>query len=278
MGSSLSCLPRPIAAFVSLAALCLGAQAQPDPGYVPPKGGYDVPASFVKPLASAGETHERTLGEPQTNAYQRQARLKVIGLENLSRLTALQDTIKQGDEAERKRVQDQQAEKPGSTGGQLGALLGRLNPLMGKEVERQKEVAADQLVVTLVEAGSPADTARAAIADVYSPPGGVGGSIFGVKINNNVRVDVTSDDFKPRVLIMRHKPKSMFSGPMDDVTPEFSVVTQGEIGVEGTNRATATFDVSTKSTDGSRGGPVIVVTSDDGKAVSGKYTIRYRAN
>jgi hypothetical protein len=269
---------RSLAALAATVSMAGAALAQPDPNYVPPKGGYDVPVSFIKPLAAAGETYERTLGEPQTNGYQRQARLKVLGLENLSRLTALQETIKQGDEAERKRVQDQQAEKPGSTGGQLGALLGKLNPLMSKEVERQKEVAADQLVIKLVEAGSPADTARAAIADVYNPPGGVGGSIFGVKINNNVRVDVTSDDFKPRVLIVRHKPKSTFSGPMDDAIPEFSVMTQGEIGVEGTNRATATYDVSTKSTDGSRGTPVIVVTSDDGKAVSGKYTIRYRAN
>jgi hypothetical protein len=256
-------------------ALALASAGAQDIAYVPPKGAYDNPASFFRPLKSVGETYEYNLATPVTNGYSRQVRLKVLGLENASRLTALKDTVQQGDDAERARVAAQQAEKPGSTGGALGALMGKLNPLMSREVDRQKEVAKDDLVIKIVEAGSPDDTPTAAMAEVLIPPGQIGGSIFGVKINNKVRVAVTSDDFNPRVLIVLHKPRSLFSGPADDRTPEFSVVSSAEVEMEGQTKVIVTYDSSIKPADGSRGTPVIVVTSADGKAVSGSYKVRY---
>jgi hypothetical protein len=270
-------MPRSLACPLAAFALALGVPlaAAQDLAYVPPKGTYDTPASFFRPLKAVGETYEYNLTTPVTNGYQRQVRLKVIGLENVNRLTTLKDSVKQGDDAERARVQAQQASNPGSTGGQLGALLGKLNPLMAKEVDRQKEVAKDDLVIKIVEAGSPDDTPTAAMAEVLIPPGQIGGSIFGVKVNNKVRVAVTSDDFSPRVLIVLHRPKSLFAGPADDRTPEFSVVASAEVEMEGANKVIVTYDSSVKPADGSRGTPAIVVTSADGKAVAGSYKVRY---
>ncbi|MDP1692539.1 MAG: hypothetical protein Q8L49_11425 [Burkholderiaceae bacterium] len=249
--------------------------AQPDTPYLPPRGTYDVLFSVIKHLPSAGESFERTLGAAQLTGYQRPIRIKAMGLENLSRLTSLLGDVKELDDDEKKRIADQQAAKPGSTGGQLGALMSQLTPLLGREVERQKEVAKDALIVKLVEAGSPADAPGSVIVDVINPPAQVTGSIFGVKLNNKVRVTVTSDDFRPRVLLMLHRPKSMFSGGADDPTPEFSVVSNMELDAEGNTKVTVTYDRSVKGPEGTRGGPVIMVTSEDGKAVSGKYTIRY---
>jgi hypothetical protein len=264
------CLRASLFALACLAPLH-AAVAQTDPAYVPPKGAYDNPASFFRPLKAVGETYEHILGAPQTNGYQRQVRLKLIGLENLSRLTTLKEDIQQSDDAQHKRA----ANSSDGQGGLLGGLMGKLNPLMAKEVDRQKEVAKDDLVVKVVEAGGPDDTAGAAFADVLIPPGQIGGSIFGVKINNKVRVAVTSDDFKPRVLIVLHRPKSLFSGPADDRTPEFAVVASAEVEMEGANKVIVTYDSSVKPADGSRGTPTIVVTSNDGKAVTGGYKVRY---
>jgi hypothetical protein len=266
---------RPILAACALALALPLASAQ-DGAYVPPKGAYDNPASFFRPLKSVGETYEYNLAAPVTNGYSRQVRLKVIGLENVSRLTTLKDAVKQGDDAERARVEAQKANNPGSTGGQLGALLGKLNPLMAKEVDRQKEVAKDDLVIKIVEAGSPDDTPTAALAEVLIPPGQIGGSIFGVKINNKVRVAVTSDDFSPRALIVLYRnTKGLLSGAASDRTPEFSVVASAEVEMEGANKVIVTYDSSIKPADGSSGTPVIVVTSADGKAVAGSYKVRY---
>jgi hypothetical protein len=255
-------------------ALAMPLAAAQDSAYVPPKGAYDTPASFFRPLKAVGETYEYNLTAPVTNGYQRQVRLKVIGLENVSRLTTLKDAVKQGDDTERARVEAQQASNPGSTGGQLGALLGKLNPLMAKEVDRQKEVAKDDLVIKIVEAGSPDDTPTAAIAEVLLPPGQVTGSFFGAKINNKVRVAVTSDDFSPRVLIVLHRPKGMFSVAASERTPEFSVVASAEVEMEGANKVIATYDRSIKAA-GHDATPVIVVTSADGKAVAGSYKVRW---
>lgn len=107
--------------------------AQPDPAYVPPKGAYDNPASFFRPLKAVGETYEHSLGAPLTNGYQRQVRLKLIGLENLSRLTTLKENIQQSDDAQQKRA----ASSSDGQGGLLGGLMGKLNPLMAKEAVRQ---------------------------------------------------------------------------------------------------------------------------------------------
>lgn len=264
---------RPTLAACALALALPLASAQ-DSAYVPPKGAYDNPASFFRPLKSVGESYEYNLAVPVTNGYSRQVRLKVIGLEDINRLTTLKEAVKQGDDAERARVEAQQAKSPGSTGGQLGALLGQLNPLMAKEVERQKEVAKDDLVIKIVEAGSPEDTPTAAIAEVLLPPGQVTGSFFGAKINNKVRVAVTSDDFSPRVLIVLHRSKGILGAPAER-TPEFSVVASAEVEMEGANKVIVTYDRSIKPPAGHDGTPVIVVTSADGKAVAGSYKVRW---
>ena len=147
--------------------------------------------------------------------------------------------------------QRRQAESSDGKGGLLGGLLSRVNPLLSKEVERQQEVAKDNFVVRLIEAGSSADTAAAATVDMMLPPNQVTGSFLGVKINNKVRVAVSSDDFKPRVLIVRHRPKSGFTPLQGDATPEFSVVANVELASEDQQKAIATFDRSKESADGS---------------------------
>lgn len=270
MNSSQSRPSRQIAIFASAAMLCIAARAQPDPSYVPPKGGYDTPGATIKVLGAVGETYERTLGDPQTNAYQRPIRLKLLGLENLSRLTALKAQVNKADDAEQKR----QAAASDGKGGLLGGLMNRLNPLVSQEVDRQKEQAKDDLAVQLIEAGSPADTPTAAVVDIVGPPDQVTGSFFGAKINNKVRVAVTADDFNPRVLILRYRPKGAMTPLQGDPAPSFSVVANVDTEGDGVNKVIATYDRSTASTDGSQG-LYIAVTSEDGKAVKGKYKIRY---
>lgn len=264
--------PKPIRVLFVLLSLVAAttASAQPDPAYVPPKGGYDTPGSFIKRLEGVGETYERSLGAPATNMYQRTARFKALGLENLSRLSALKQQVDQGADAERKR---QEASSDGK-GGLLGGLLNKVNPLLSREVDRQKEVAKDEVLVRVVEAGSPADTAAAALADVIGVPDQVTGSFFGAKINNKVRVIVTADEFKPRVLLMRHRQKGMVANIMGDPAPEFSVVASYEVEEEGQDKAVVTFDRSKDAADGSVG-LFILVTSVDGKATGGKYKIRW---
>jgi hypothetical protein len=258
--------------WVAVATLtCAGAAlAQPDPNYVAPKGGYDTPGQIIKVLGAVGETYERKLGEPQTSVYQRSIRLKMIGLENLSRLSALKAQVNQADDKEQKR----QAASSDGKGGLLGGLMSAINPMLAKEVDRQKDDAKDELVVQVVEAGSPADTANAAVVDIVGPPDQVTGSFFGAKINNKVRVKVTADDFNPRVLILRYKPKGAMTPLQGDPTPSFNVVANVDTEGNGANEVTATYDRTTVTTDGSRG-LYIAVTSEDGKAVSGKYKIRY---
>jgi len=270
MESNMSRASRRAAVFVLTIAWGGAVLAQPDPSYVPPKGGYDTPGATIKVLGAVGETFERTLGEPQSNAYQRPMRLKMLGLENLSRLTALKAQVNQADDAEQKR----QAASSDGKGGLLGGIMGKLNPLMAKEVDRQKEVAKDDLVLQLVEAGSPADTSTAAVVDIVGPPDQVTGSFLGAKINNKVRVAVTAEDFNPRVLILRYRPKGTMTPLQGDPTPSFSVVANVDTEGDGANKVIATYDRSTVSTDGSRG-LYIAITSDDGKAVTGKYKIRY---
>ncbi len=260
---------------LACSSLCLllaswSVAAQPDPSYVPPKGGYDTPGSFLKPLDAVDETLERELGAPLTNAYQRQVRLKVLGLEEVNRLSALKQSVDQGKLAEQKR----QEEVPERRNSLLGGLLGQANALMGKEVARQKEEAQDDLAIRLVEAGSPSDTDRAALVDMMSVPNQVTGSIFGAKVNKDVRVSVSSDDFLPRVLIVRYRPKGMMTPLQGDAAPEFSVVASGEQDGPEQKKAFAVFDRSKASADGSVG-VYIVVTSADGKATAGKYKIRY---
>jgi hypothetical protein len=250
-------------------ALTLPLAAAQDGTYVPPKGGYDTPGSFLKPLDGVGESIERTLGAPMSNMYMRQVRLKVLGLENLSRLTSLQASIDKDAQAETKK----QAETPARATGLLGSLLGQANSLMGKEVERQKEVAKDDLVLRLIEAGSPADTPSAALVDMMMVPNQVTGSIFGAKINKDVRVSVSADDFKPRVLIVRYRPKGAMTPLQADMTPEFAVVASRDVEADDV-KATVVYDRSRESADGSVG-VYLVVTSADGKATGGKYKIRF---
>jgi hypothetical protein len=246
----------------------VAAFAQQDATYVAPKGGYDTPGSFIKPLAAVGETYERTLGAPLTNVYQRQVRLKVIGLEQLNQMAAATDTRK--DEPPPPKPAEAEGGKPG---GLLGSLLGGRSLRMGSE-DRAREDAKDSLVLRVVEAGSPADTPAAAMADIVMVPDQMHGSILGVKVGNKMRVAVVAEDFNPRVLIVRHKQKGMMSPLQGDAAPEFAVVANVDSEGMGSSKVIATYDRTIKSTDRSTG-HFIIVTSEDGKAVSGKYSIRY---
>lgn len=257
-----------------LACALLAAQpaalAQADGAYVPPKGGYDTPGSFIKPLAAVGETYERTLGTALTNVYQRQVRLKVLGLEDMSRLSTLKQQIDQGADAEAQR----QAAAPARKTSLLGSLFNQANAAMSQEVERQKEVAKDELVLRLVEGGSPADAPSAVLVDMMQVPDQVTGSFLGAKINKDVRVSVVSDDFKPRLMVVRYRPKGAMTPLQGDASPEFSVVAASEQEGDDALKIFATFDRSKASLEG-RSILYIVVTSADGKATEGKYKIRY---
>lgn len=258
---------RALCALIVAAFWTAAAVAQQDPAYVAPKGGYDTPGSFIKPLAAVGETFERTLGAPLTNVYQRQVRLKVIGLEQLNQMAAAAQA--KPDEPPPKPA-DAEGSKPG---GLLGSLLGGRALRIGAE-DRAREEAKDTLVLRVVEAGSPADTPAAAMADIVMVPDQIHGSILGVKTGNKIRVAVVAEDFNPRVLIVRHKQKGMMSPLQGDAAPEFAVVANVDSEGMGSGKVIATYDRTIKSTDRSTG-HFIIVTSEDGKAVSGKYTIRY---
>lgn len=240
-----------------------------DAAYVPPKGGYDTPGSFIKPLAAVGETYERTLGAPLPNVYQRQVRLKALGLEDMSRLATLKAQIDQSADAEARK----QAETPARKTSLLGSLLNQANAAMSQEVDRQKEVAKDELVLRLVEGGSPADTPTAVVVDVMQVPDQITGSFLGAKINKDVRVTVSSEAFKPRLMLVRYRPKGAMTPLQGDAAPEFAVIAQGEAEGDDT-KATATFDRGKLSLEG-RSIIYIVVTSADGKATAGPYKIRY---
>lgn len=260
--------PLALAALASLALSLAPVQAQDLP-YTPPKGGYDTPGSFLKPLDGVGQAYERNLGAPMSNMYQRQVRLKVLGLEQLSRLSSLQGAVDKDAQAEEKK----QAESPARANSLLGGLLRQANSMMGKEVERRKEAAQDDLSVRLIEAGSPADRPEASWVDMMMVPNQVTGSFFGAKINKDVAVSVTSDDFKPRVLIVRYRPKGAMTPLQADMAPEFSVVASREMEADDT-KVKVVYDRSRASPDGSVG-VYIVVTSVDGKAQGGRYTIRF---
>lgn len=261
-------LPR-LAAALLAASLATPLLAQA-PAWEAPKGGYDTPATFATRIEDAGTVYSRTLGEARKNVYGRQVTLKVAGLAELQRLTALKGSIDQGAAKEEER----QAKSADGQGGQLGSLLSKLNPLMSKEVDRQKEEAKDELTVSLLEAGSPQDQPGTAVADLINPPNQVTGSFLGAKINDKVKVLVTSTEFKPKVLIVRYLPKGSFTPLQADARPSFSVVASSDADGDTGDRALATFSRSTKSTDGGRD-IAIIVTSDDGRAASGQYQIKY---
>ncbi len=240
------------------------------PAWEAPKGGYDTPATFATRIEDAGTVYTRVLGEARKNVYGRQVTLKVAGLAELQRLTALKGSIDKGAAKEEER----QAKSADGQGGQLGSLLSKLNPLMAKEVDRQKEEAQDELTVSLLEAGSPQDQPGTAVADLINPPNQVTGSFLGAKVNDKVKVLVTSTEFKPKVLIVRYLPKGSFTPMQADARPSFSVVASSDAEGDAGGRALATFSRSTKSADGGRD-IAIIVTSDDGRAASGQYQIKY---
>ena len=249
--------------------VCAPAWAQPSASYVSPKGGYDTPATFFIKLDEVGKTYAQVLGAPRSNAYQRSVSLKLLGLGDVIRLTALQKATapQPTSDAEAKPKQEE-------SGGLFGSLA-KLKSLVSKEAERTKEAVQDDLQVQLTEAGSPLDQADAAVVDYIEPPNQVTGSFFGAKINNKTKVTVISDDFQPRVLLLRWIPKGLMATLPGDPAPTFKVVASGEVLEEGADRVTVRFDRSEKSKDGEVANIAIAVTSVDGKAPGGKYSIRF---
>lgn len=233
-----------------------------DVAWVPPKGGYDTPGSFIKTLGNVGETYERTLGALQTNVYQRQVRFKLRGLEKLAALTS--------GEAASAPAPAPAVEESKPSGGLFGSLFGGRK----RDKDAAAESSKDTVLLRLLEAGSPADGPGAVLADVMLPPDQIHGSILGVKVGNKMRVTVDSADFTPRVLIARYKPAGLMSPIQGNAEPDLVVVASTETEGMGTSKVTATYDRTINATDGSTGF-FIIVTSEDGKATGGKYTIRY---
>jgi hypothetical protein len=130
----------------------------------------------------------------------------------------------------------------------------------------------DGLALQIVEAGSPADKPGATVVDLHSLPNQVSGSIFGIKVNNQIKITVASQDFKPRVMIAHSAAAGLMSNPMMGASPVLTVGAENSEGL-GTNTVVLTYDRSKPVPRGAS--TCIVVTSDDGKAVTGKYTLTY---
>lgn len=265
--------------WLALAAALAGPALAQDVPWEPPKGGYDRPFGFFKKLEKVGEEVEMDLGSFQTNAYKRQVRLTVLGLEELNKLSqlraALTPAVRASEAAAPASAPASDAGTAAGASGGGGGLFGRLLGAARRDVGRAEDAAKDNLVVTVVESGSPHDRPGSAIADVLVRPGHVTGSVFGAKVNNKVRITVTAVDFKPRVFVMRYRQKGMFDNGTGSETPEYLVVSSTEIRDEGETSASVAFDMSSKAPEGTLGDILIAVTSADGKTKSGKYKIRY---
>lgn len=255
---------------LGFALVHLNAQAQQE-AFTPPTSSYDTPERVILPLENAGEIYQFTLGEPRKNAWSRMVRLKLLGLEEINRLTALKKEVGQNEKADKKPAEE-------SSGGFFGGLM---NAMTRGKIDAQKESAKDDLIVHVVEANSPEDQPGTAIADVFMAPDAIHGSIFGAKIGNKVKVSVSSPDFHPKVLVMRRylsqgKLAAAFGAESSNRKPVYKVVADAESDGMGTEKIIVTFDRSSKSADSDASkGIVIAVTSEDGKAVTGKYSIKY---
>jgi hypothetical protein len=224
----------------------------------------------MKKIDSVGEAQEMQFGSYQTNAYKRQVRLKLLGLEELNKLTQLAAALRP-DAAANPPAAAPAAEAPSGLGGMLGRLMGAAR----RDVAVAKEEAKDNLGVTIVEGGGPHDKPGSAVADVLVQPSHVTGSVFGAKLNNKTRVTVTAEDFKPRLIFMRYKQKGMFDNGTDAEAPEYLVESSAAVEEEGDTKVTMAYDNSRKPPEGTIGNVLIVVTSADGKATSGRYRVRY---
>jgi hypothetical protein len=207
-----------------------------------------------------GETVKANLGDRLNHKMGSTVQLKVLGLEQASNLADLKNTAGQ-------TAQD--------TGGELGRLAGQLADVAAEE---QAERALDKLVLTVVIAGGDDDKGNGQIAHVYSPQQAKG-SILGFKVGNKMDATVTATDFKPKVLFVEKYDDRGALGKMGSPTtstPKYGVVGQaGEAGLI-PGQASVTYTTGKKSADkNQRGGILIIVTSEDGKGITGNYTMKY---
>lgn len=258
-------------------ALCLGLasvvpQARAE-GYVPPTSSYDTPERVILPIDKGDEVHTHTLGEPRKNAWNRMVQTRLLGLDEVNRLTALQNASGKP-QAEAAKSEDKAS---AAAGWVMGALFGSAGKAMA---ESKKEDLKDNLTVYLTETGSPDDKPGSAVADLYKP-NNISGSIFGAKVGNKLKVRVVSSDFQPKILIMRKylsngRWAAMFGSESTNSKPAYKVSAEAGSDGSGSEKVIVTFDQSRESADPDTVKDIVfAVTSADGKATTGQYTIKF---
>jgi hypothetical protein len=203
-----------------------------------------------------GETVKANLGDRLNHKMGSTVQLKVLGLEQARNLADLENTASQ-------TAQE-------TTGGELGRLMGQLADVASE--------SRSELVLTVVIAGGDAEKGSGQIAHVYSPQQ-AHGSILGFKVGNKMKATVTATDFKPKVLFVEKYDDRGALGKMGSPTtsaPKYRVVgeTEGDGLIPG--QASVIYAAGKTSADkNQRGGIFIMVTSEDGKGVTGNYTLKY---
>jgi hypothetical protein len=242
--------------FVMMALL--GAALVSTGGCIVPAGGgsYASHPELAYLSLGRGETVKSNLGDRLNHKMGSTVQLNVLGLEQARNLAGLENTASQ-------TAQE-------ATGGELGRLAGQLADIAGE--------SRAELVLTVVIAGGDADKESGQIAHVYSPQQ-AHGSILGFKVGNKMKATVTATDFKPKVLFVEKYDDRGVLGKMGSptsATPQYRVVgeTEGEGLIPG--QASVTYTAGKTSADkNQKGGILIIVTSEDGKGVTGNYTLKF---
>lgn len=235
----------------------LGAALLSASGCLMPGGGpYASHPELAYLSLGRGESAKVNLGDRLNHKMGSTVQLKVLGLAQARNLAALENDSRN----------DAQKYK----GGTLGKLMGQVADVAAE--------SRDQLVLTVVIAGGEYDKAGGQIGHVYRPDQ-THGSILGFKVGNKMKATVTATDFKPKVLFVeKYDDRGTFSkmGSPTSPTPQYRVVgeTEGEGLIPG--QASVTYTEGKKAADDNQGGGIlIIVTSEDGTAVTGNYTLKY---
>lgn len=202
-----------------------------------------------------GETAKANLGDRLNHKMGSTVKLNVLGLEQARNLAALEN--------------DSSNNAQKYKGGTLGKLMGQVADVAAE--------SRDTLVLTVVIVGGEFDKGVGQISHIYSPQQ-AHGSILGFKVGNTMKATVTTTDFKPKVLFVeKYDDRGTFSkmGSPTSPTPQYRVVGENEEGLI-PGQASVIYTAGKKAADDKQGGGIlIIVTSEDGTAVTGNYTLKY---
>lgn len=152
--------------------------------------------------------------------------------------------------------------------GMLGATNVKVDGQAGVFVI--SDVAGKDFYKEIVVKGSPEDKGNGIPVDLWNPVAGVSGSVLGFRVNQAMKVTVSSRDFSPRVLVL----ESLGSAPTDARQPYFEAASSEIVSSAGGNNvAVATYrKPKDKKRDGAPTfGTAVAISSTDGR--SGSYTI-----